>query len=64
MQKDNKLYYCYSINQLRFLKDKGLRYLCKGLNDKTNKNYWVFEKNEELSSALSEFTYLKNKALN
>ena len=63
MDKENNLYYCYSINQLRFIKDKGIRFLCKGLNDKTNKNYWVFEKNQELSNTLTEFTKLKNEAI-
>ena len=38
---------------------KNLRYLHKGLNDKTQRNFWVFERSEELNDALTEWSQNK-----
>lgn len=35
---------CYSIDLHRFLKANGKRYMSKGFNETTNKNFWVYEK--------------------
>jgi len=56
----NTLFYCYSGKLKSFLMyKKNLRYLHKGLNDKTQRNFWVFERSEELNDALTEWSQNK-----
>lgn len=49
------LYNCYSLKLFHFLKGKGFYYISKGLNDKTQLNYWVFEKTDDFKKALDEW---------
>lgn len=50
------MFKCYSINLFHFLKGNGFFYLVKGYNDKTKKNYWLFEKTPEFLEALTFFS--------
>lgn len=51
----NTLYYCYSINLLNFLLNKGFKNISKGKHHKTKKLFWVFDKTPEFCKALGEF---------
>lgn len=60
---ENKLFYCYSKRLLNFAKDNGIQYICQGINNKTNKKYWVYERNEILKNILDEFNKLKQESI-
>lgn len=47
---NNKLFYCYSPILKKALLHNGFRYLHKGINNKTNKHFWVFENSSELDN--------------
>lgn len=52
-----KYFFCYSTNSLEFLRyEKGKRYICTALHDKTMKRFWLFERTEELNQSLVEYT--------
>lgn len=53
------LFYCYSINLFHFLKANGFFYLAKGLNENTNRNYWVFLRTHEFGEALASWDEYK-----
>ena len=55
--KKSDLFYCYSGKLKRFLlKEKKIQYLHKGFNERTQKYFWVFTRNEELNNALTEWS--------
>jgi hypothetical protein len=58
MERDN-LFYCYSGKLKKFISDKGIKFLHKGLNDKTNKWFFVYVRNEEFYKALTEWSQNK-----
>ncbi|MGG0275945.1 hypothetical protein [Bacillus rhizoplanae] len=50
-------FFCYSTNLLEFLRfEKGQRFICTALHDKTMKRFWLFERTEELNQFLVEYT--------
>lgn len=56
MTNTNELFFCYSINLYNFLKkDKQLNYILTGKHIKTDKQFWVFNKNQILLDALDEY---------
>ena len=58
--QENSLFYCYSGKLKSFLMyKKYFRYLHKGHNDKTNRDFWVFSRTEELNNALTEWSLNK-----
>lgn len=57
-------YYCYSPVLFRFLQNKGLKYICLGLNENTYKKFWQFYRTPELKQALDEFRLCKPKQEN
>lgn len=57
--KKSDLYNCHSLKLFHFLKGKGFYYISKGLNEKTNRSYWVFEKTGEFCAALDEWDQVK-----
>lgn len=63
MDRD-KYYFCYSQNLMKFLKDNNEEWICIGVNDKTNRKYWLFEKSDSLKKLLGIFTEKKQKFLN
>lgn len=56
----NNYYYCYSYPLKKFLIDNGEYCVVKGINPNTNKQYWVFERNEKLNVLLTEWQSRKN----
>jgi hypothetical protein len=51
----NKYFYCYSINLYRAIRQNNIPYVMKGIHPKTNKTYWVFERNQLLSDVLKNW---------
>lgn len=50
------MFFCYSINLYDFLKNqKGFTYLLTANHIHTSKQFWVFNKNDELLKALDEY---------
>jgi len=59
---NREYYYCYSTNLFKFLRlEKGFRYICSGLNEKTLRKFWQFERTEELGEALVEYKEIGNE---
>lgn len=51
----NKYYYCYSWPQKQYLRKNNEEPIVNGLHPKTQKKYWVFERNENLDRLLNEW---------
>lgn len=50
------MFFCYSINLYDFLKnEKGFAYLLTANHIHTGKQFWIFNKNDELGKALDEY---------
>lgn len=50
------MFFCYSINLYDFLKNKkGFAYLLTANHIHTGKQFWIFNKNNELLEALDEY---------
>jgi len=47
--------YCYSVKMRDFLIDKGHRYICVGLNERTDTRFWLFEKTDMVRKSLDEY---------
>ena len=56
MEKYKFLYCCYSIPQMRFLIENGLKYELVALNPNTKCTMWVFVKNKKLDNLLNQWT--------
>lgn len=52
----DKYFFCYSTNLHEFLRyEKGVKFICTALHDKTGKRFWLFERNETLLRTLDEY---------
>lgn len=51
----SNFYYCYSPVLYRFLKAKGFRYICTGLNESTMRQFWQYERTADLNIALTAY---------
>lgn len=58
---DNKYFYCYSDRMNFFLRALKFRYVSSGINSNTNKRYWMYEKCENLDSAIELYNSVKHK---
>jgi hypothetical protein len=55
MQK-SKYYFCYSPTLHKFLHNKKkLPYICAALHENSKRKFWLYERNEQLDSALKEY---------
>ena len=51
-----KYFFCYSTNLQAFLRyEKGIKFICTAFHDKTNRRFWLFERDEVLLDALEEY---------
>lgn len=50
-----RMFYCYSPNLKKFLLENGCKYLHIGINQRTNKNFWLFEGDEKLNELLKKW---------
>lgn len=55
----NAYLYCYSPAMFHFLRAKGLRYICVGINEKTGGRFWLFAKDDAVKRALDEYAAIK-----
>lgn len=55
----SELFYCYSGKLKKFLMSKGIRFLHKGINDSTNKWFFVYSRTDDLYKALTEWSQNK-----
>ncbi|CAM2952289.1 hypothetical protein PASE110613_09180 [Paenibacillus sediminis] len=51
----NVYLYCYSPSMFHFLRTKGIRYICVGINEKTGGRFWLFAKDDAVKRALDEY---------
>ncbi len=51
----NDYLYCYSPSMFHFLRSRGHRYICVGLNEKTGGKFWLFAKDDEVSRSLDMY---------
>lgn len=58
-----QFYKNFSINQERFLRANGFKYMSKGIHKETGRSYWVYELTPELSKMLENWSITKNDAL-
>ena len=54
--RKSKLYCCFSVPQMKYLKSNGVNYEIKALNDKTKCTMWVYIKDEKLDRLLKEWS--------
>ena len=55
---------CYDLNQKNFFKSKGLKYLITGLNERSMRKFWVYERNDKLNNALNEWVETNPNKIN
>lgn len=55
------MFYCYSNRLHLWLGALRFRYVDVGVNANTNKNYWVYEKSDELDQAILLYNSYKHK---
>lgn len=54
------IFYCYSNRLHSWLKALRFRYEDVGINWRTNKNYWTYEKSNKLDSAINLYNKYKH----
>ena len=57
---EHKYFYCYSNPLKDFILENGERFILKATNDKTHKQYWVFESSKKIDELLAEWRLRKN----
>ena len=53
---NGKFYKNYSYKQYKFIQSNGIQPINSGINEKTNKRYWLYELTPELSDILRAYT--------
>lgn len=48
----NDYFYCYSPRLKSRLLDEGERFICVGINEKTDRKFWLFKNSEKLNGVL------------
>lgn len=56
---ENNIFYCYSDRLYHFLASMRFRYESIGINSNTQKKYWVYNKSEQLDSAIELYNSIK-----
>lgn len=56
VRRDGNLYCCYSVPQMKFLKERGVCHEIKALNAKTKCSMWIYIKDENLDKLLKEWS--------
>ena len=49
-------YVCYSVNLYNRFKNKGIKYFIKGLNESTDKCFWIYPKTQKVKNILTDWT--------
>jgi len=50
--------YCYSVRMRDFLMGRGHRYICVGINERSDTRFWLFEKTDEVVKSLDKYDKL------
>ena len=58
-----KYFYCYDMNLFNYLKSKGFRFVTKARHHKTGDLFSLYERDEQLNQALSEWESHKQKII-
>lgn len=56
----NEFFYCYSDKLYHFLASMSIRYVDKGINHTSNKQYWRYNKSETLDRAIAHYNEIKH----
>ena len=48
MTMEHRYFYCYSKRLMRALRSHGFRYICIGVNKRTDSEYYLYESSKEL----------------
>lgn len=48
-------YFCYSNRMKKFLEQKGIEYICRGVSDTTSRTFWLYFRSPELTECLIAF---------
>ena len=59
MDKQQKIYCCYSMNLRNYLSKNGIRYELEAMSKSTHKTFWLYIKNDKLNQLLQEWTVNK-----
>lgn len=59
MNKQNKIYCCFSMNLKNFLSDNGIRYEIEALSKSTHKTFWVYIVDDKLNQLLTQWSTCK-----
>ena len=57
----NEYLYCYSPRLFSFLRERGQRYICVGINENTGGRFWLFRKTAEVRRLLDEYDRMKRE---
>jgi hypothetical protein len=52
-------YFCYSYSLQQYLKERGFKYICIGLNPDHGRKFWLYQRDNALSAALEEYSLQK-----
>lgn len=55
MNNEREFFYCYSPNLYKFLRDRGVTYICTGLNENTMRQFWQYRRTDRLNELLAEY---------
>lgn len=55
----NDFLYCYSPSLFHFLRRKGRKYICIGVNERTGGRFWLFVKDDAVRRDLDEYAASK-----
>lgn len=55
------LFFCYSNRLHYWLRALRFKYVSVGINKNTNKNYWTYEKSENLDAAIALYNKYKHQ---
>lgn len=57
---ENDIFYCYSKRMNYFLMSMKFRYLSKGINSVSEKEYWTYKKSKKLDLAIQKYNSIKH----
>ncbi|TCM89614.1 hypothetical protein EV294_11279 [Paenibacillus sp. BK033] len=53
---NNAYLFCYSPAMFQFLRARGHRYICVGINERTGGRFWLYAKDDGLKRSLDDYT--------
>lgn len=59
---NNDYFYCYSPQLKKRLLDAGERFICVGLNESTQRKFWLFKQGDALAEVLVDWTNNRTQA--